>query len=103
MDEELRSFAKQFNNVYTDGSWLGETFTSVMDDVSSVMAFKKPAYSNNSIAAIIHHLVAWREFFFRKFVSDKNFDVDQERSFDVSEYKYASGGWQQLLGEYEES
>lgn len=100
---ELKFITQQFKNIYNDDNWLGETFVSVVEDVPSNIAFKKPEHSNNSIGAIVKHLVMWRDFFFKKFESDKNFDVDQEESFNVSEYKYSSGGWQQLLGEYEDS
>ncbi len=94
MGNEIKMLAEQLRNFYDGENWPGESFIPVVKDISYEVAFTSPVGDVNSIAAIVHHLMTWREFFIKKYDGDTGYDVNQKASFDVMAYSADKpSGW----------
>lgn len=90
---DIQSYINQLQNVYSGEAWYGKCVREILDDVASEIAFKEPAPDSHSIAALLSHMLYWRELVIARLNGDVNFAVDQDQSFQ----------WRTLLPDGEEN
>lgn len=90
----------QFRDIYEGDNWVDNSFISAVKDISPALAFKHPPGGRHSIAGIVRHMTIWKNFLVQRLKSNNTFEVDQEPSFDTTDYeKDPFNGWQLLLKE----
>lgn len=77
----VQAYVDQLQNVYSGDAWYGKPIRDILNDVQSEIAFRKPAPDSHSIAALLSHMLYWREFVIARLNGDETFAVDQEKSF----------------------
>jgi uncharacterized damage-inducible protein DinB len=97
MLDKIQSLQKKFESVYNGDPWYG-------DSVKSISALIKVEENSHSIAELVSHMIAWREFLLKRLHRDKDFDVDQEDSFDWKRIdKNERTAWKSLLNTLEKN
>jgi uncharacterized damage-inducible protein DinB len=90
----------QFRDIYEGDNWVDNSFRSAVAAITPALAFKQPPGGRNSIAAIVKHMMVWKNFAVQRLRNNTDFEVDQDDSFDVSDYaRTPEEGWTQLLKE----
>jgi uncharacterized damage-inducible protein DinB len=92
---------EQFNGLVNGPNWIGVSFRSVTRGLHASLAFQQPPGKRHSMAAIIQHMMAWKNFGLRQLQGDEKAGVSQAASFRLKPYAAADEqAWQQLLQDY---
>lgn len=98
MQYEISWLAKQLQITHSGSPWTDNSFKTAIAGISARLAFKKPPGDRNSIAEIVRHMIAWKEFLVRKLEGDSDYDLAQKDSFDMQPYKAMNEtAWKRLL------
>jgi len=77
MQQKIKSLIENLGTVYGKEPWYGDSIKTI--DPKKV--FSKPKENAHCIAELLSHIIGWREFVFQKLLGNKDFDVDQDASF----------------------
>ena len=94
---ETQRIAEQLNFAYAGPAWHGPSIMDILNKVDAVKAGNKLPNSH-SIATIVFHMTAWRNFAIKQLQGYKQYDVSDAENFqsfqDLTEAK-----WNQLKGD----
>ena len=98
MRDKVELLKEKIEKVYRGNPWYGNSIKSVLKDIDPKTAFTKAARNVHTIAELVAHIIAWREFVISKIKGDNNFKITQQLSFD---WKKIDGNektaWKNLL------
>jgi len=82
MTQEIKRIHKNISAIYDGSPWHGDNVLSYLSDVSAEMAVKKSEKLNHSIAEIVCHMTAWRNFVIEKIKGNVAYEVwDTEKNW----------------------
>lgn len=84
--QQLKFWILQFEEIYNGDNWLGDPILAVLTGLPEQIAFPKPQGGRHSIAEIAKHMMIWKYFLVCRLSGDNTYEVDQEASFDLSQY-----------------
>lgn len=100
MQYEITWLAKQLQITHSGSPWTDNSFKTAVAGVSARLAFRRPPGDRNSIAEIVRHMTAWKEFLVRKLERESGYDLAQQDSFDMQPYQSMDeAAWKRLLKE----
>lgn len=103
-NKKTEAFIKSLQRVVSGKAWYGKPVQEILDSVEPQKAFKTPAPGSHSIAALLSHMLYWREFVIARLNGNVNFEVNQNQSFDwQSLTSEAENGWAHLLTRFNDS
>jgi len=104
MREKINNYIKQFIDLYNGEPWLDISFSSTLSKLEEEKAFKKPLKNTHSVAEIVSHIIAYRNFLLVQFMEEKDFDVNQEKSFETEIYASKSKSlWTFILDAFDDN
>lgn len=77
----LKQIERQLDLVYDGDPWYGSSIRTVLESVDPAMVFNFPANGGHSIAELLAHMLAWREFAERRLKGEDDYLPDQEQTF----------------------
>jgi uncharacterized damage-inducible protein DinB len=75
MNEEVKRIYKNIAAIYDGQPWHGDNIQRYLSDISAEVASKKPLNLNHSIAEIVCHMTAWRNFAIEKIKGNADYEV----------------------------
>ncbi|MBS1680105.1 MAG: DinB family protein [Bacteroidetes bacterium] len=75
MNEEIKRIYKNIAAVYDGQPWYGDNMVKMLSDVSADAAANRPHKLNHSIAEIVCHITAWRQFVIEKIKGNAEYEV----------------------------
>lgn len=78
---EIKTFIDSLKSSYDGESWYGDSIMQNIQTISSEQAFHHPIPEAHSIAELVTHMIAWRQFLLKRLQGDDDFSVQQEDSF----------------------
>lgn len=104
MQNKIKELKKKFETVYEGSPWYGDSIKSLLKKISAKTALTKSNKNSHSIAELVSHMISWREFLLKRLQGDKEFDVDQENSFQWSRIdSNEKTAWKSLLKELDKN
>lgn len=94
-------YIHQLEQLFTGGSWQGETFTEKLKNVNEELAFEQPVKGVHSIAEIVWHCIYWRTVFIKCMegnFSYRNETIEELNFLDISALKQK--GWKKIIAEF---
>lgn len=82
MQNRIIGLKKKFKTIYDGSPWYGDSIKSILKKIDHEKALVKADENTHSIAELVSHMIAWREFMLKRLKGDNHFDVSQENSFD---------------------
>lgn len=76
------SLLQRLENFYNGNSWVTNQVGIGVFDIDSRVAFKKLPGYHHSVAQILAHLIAWRNFGVQKLSGNGNFDIEDNSPAD---------------------
>ena len=79
-DNEIRAVVArvkmQLAEFYNENSWVTESFSKKVLALDSPDAFKKMKGHNHSVAQLVGHITAWRNFALQKLSGNNDYDIN---------------------------
>jgi len=102
MNKEIKRYIDEFKHLYDGEPWLDVTFVSILKKASEEDALKKTLKNLHSAAEIVCHVIAYRKFLLAQFTGEKDFDINQEKSFDTGFYSNSGKNmWNNILNTFD--
>ena len=73
---------KQLNNFYDGNNWVTDNLEKKVFSLESSQALKKVQGHSHSIAQLIEHMTAWRNFVVQKLSGNSNYDIEDNSNAD---------------------
>ncbi len=73
---------KQLNDFYNGDSWVTDNFEKKVFSLSPAVALKKVHGHSHSVAELVSHIIAWRNFAVQKLSGNNNFDIRDNSTAD---------------------
>jgi len=105
MKSRISSYREQFNQIFSGVSWLDESFSKKLDNLSDVQVFSKSPCHNHSIAEVVSHITEWRKEIVRRLnrnSSERMLTIESANNW-VSLQQLKETGWPQLYADLKES
>ncbi len=81
-NSEIKAVAErakaQLAEFYNGNSWVTENFSKKVLFINAGDAFKKMQGHNHSVAQLVEHITAWRNFALQKLTGNDGFDIKDE-------------------------
>jgi uncharacterized damage-inducible protein DinB len=104
MRDKVKLLTEKIEKVYNGNPWYGNSIKSVLNDIDPKIAFTKAARNVHTIAELVVHIIAWREFVISKIKSDNDFKITQKLSFDWKRIdRNEKTAWKSLLNALEKN
>ena len=98
MQDKVELLKQKIEKVYSGNPWYGSSIKSILKDIDSKTAFTKAAKNVHTIAELVAHIIAWREFVINNIKGDNDFKITQKLSFDWGRInKDEKTAWRSLL------
>ncbi len=75
MEKEITKIITDLDSNIFGKPWFGKNLTLQLEGIDMKMATKKPQNLNHSIAEILHHMMAWRQFVTEKLMGNDAYEV----------------------------
>ena len=75
MNTETKKIYLSLKLAYNGEPWPGVSLMDILQNVTEEQAFKKPLPNAHSIAELVAHITAWRDFAWKKLSGDNDFDI----------------------------
>jgi len=79
-DNEIRAVVArvkmQLAEFYNENSWVTDSFSKKVLALDSPDAFKKMQWHNHSVAQLVAHITAWRNFALQKLSGNNDYDIN---------------------------
>ena len=101
---KIKNYVRQFDQLYSGGSWQDESFEAKLRDVNEETALMRPLPGIHSIAEIIWHSLYWRTVLIKRMEGDfgyRNETVDRYNFLSVEALQRK--GWNYLWLEWKKS
>lgn len=72
---------KQLALIYEGDPWYGPSVKAVLESLDPAYVYDSPDNRVHSIAALLAHMLAWREFAERRLKGEDDYLPDQEQTF----------------------
>ena len=69
--QRIREYVRQLNQLYTGGSWQGESIAEKLKNITEAEAFQQPLSDVHSVAEIVWHCIYWRKVFLKRVAGDQ--------------------------------
>lgn len=104
MRDKVELLVGKIQKVYVGNPWYGNSIKSILKDIDPKTAFTKVARNVHTIAELVAHIIAWREFVISKIEGDNDFKITQKLSFDWKRIdKDEKIAWRSLLNALEKN
>lgn len=104
MRDKIELLTGKIEKVYSGNPWYGNSIKSVLKDIDPKTAFTKAARNVHTIAELVAHIIAWREFVISKIKGDSDFKITQKLSFDWKRIdRNEKTAWKNLLNALEKN
>ena len=104
MRDKVELLTEKIEKVYSGSPWYGNSIKSVLKDIDPKTAFTKAARNVHTIAELVAHIIAWREFVISKIKGDNDFKITQKLSFDWQRIdRNEKTAWKSLLNTLEKN
>ena len=87
----------QLAEFYNGDSWVTDNFSKKVLSIESGEALKKIQGHNHSVAQLVGHITAWRNFALQKLIGNNDYDVEDQSAVDWPE----PNDWNVICGEFE--
>ncbi len=67
---------KQLSNFYDGDNWVTDNIITKVFSLASPVALKKVDGHSHSVAELVGHIIAWRNFVVQKLTGNNNYDID---------------------------
>jgi len=104
--KQIREKIEQFEKVYSDSPWYGDSIQQIINQVTEEAAFWQPTKNAHSIAQIVWHMVYWRQALIKRLEGDVAYkpSMKSEDNWSINE-KLQNSRWEkikELLAESQE-
>jgi len=99
----IDNIIKQLRDVQEGKNWMGENFKKKLDSIAEDDVFIRPIPSLHSVAELISHLTTWRKETVLKIKTGKGLLTDDCKENWLDNTELRKMGWDNLLGEYQNS
>jgi len=96
----IQNIIQQYRHVYEGTPWYGQAMMEKLSTITPQSAHKIVHIGWHSIAQLVWHMTAWREFVIRKLEGDEDFAIQLNTPSDWSE---RTAPWADLLEHLQES
>lgn len=104
METQIEELIREFKTIYNGSPWLGNSIKSVLEGIAPEKALETPLREVNCIAGLVSHMITWRMLLIKRMENDDTYDVNQEESFNYSNYGSTSTEiWNHLLNRLDET
>lgn len=101
---KISSYIRQFEQLYSGGSWQDESFEAKLQDITNETAFTQPLPGVHSIAEIIWHSLYWRTVLIKIMEgNDRYKDETAEKYNFLPVETLKQQGWNHLWNEWKKS
>ncbi len=76
---------KQLNDFYNGDNWVTENFEKKILSLTDTVALKKTKGHSHTVAELIDHMTAWRNFAIQKLAGNNNYDIENNTIADWPE------------------
>jgi uncharacterized damage-inducible protein DinB len=73
---EIKRISNQLGDFYTGNSWVTDNVSNRVFPITSFAAFKKISGHHHSIAELMCHIIAWRNFAIQKLTGNNEYDIE---------------------------
>jgi len=87
----------QLVEFYNGNCWVTDNFSNRVLSLTQEIALKKIQGHSHSVAELVGHIVAWRNFAVQKLIGNNNYDIDDESDVNWSDQH----DWNTLCSEFE--
>ncbi len=91
---KIQTIITHYQHVFNGTPWYGDAMMDKLGKLSSSLAQQKPSEKLHSIADIIWHIIAWREYVIEKMDGNADFDIELNTTAD---WQDAGLDWTALL------
>jgi uncharacterized damage-inducible protein DinB len=98
MQNKIKLLREKLEKVYGGDPWYGNSAKSVLKNIDPEAAFIRVERNTHTIAELVSHITAWREFVSARLSGDNDFRMLQKISFDWKRIdKNKETAWKNLL------
>lgn len=91
---KIKNLIEHYFHVFEGTPWYGDAIMDKLPNIASAIALRKPAPDRSSIAEIVWHMIAWREYVIKKMEGQGDFNIEMNTPADWTK---KSLDWIQLL------
>lgn len=101
----ISELVKEYKEVFDGNPWHGESLAGTLASIPFSLVHYKPKETFHSIAELVQHLLAWRNFVLEKLNGNREYDIELNSVTDWAEKVHLkdSSEWTQLLEELRSS
>lgn len=77
----LKQIEKQLALIYDGDPWYGESIRTVLEETDPALVFNFPGNGVHSIAELLTHMLAWREFTEQRLKGEIDYLPEQDQTF----------------------
>ena len=99
--KQIQGLVKRLENSYQGTPWYGNALLPALKKISSERAKTQVKPGAKSIAALLRHMVAWRQFLIAHLQGDNTFDIELNGAMDWPPVDGLT--WEELVEELEVS
>jgi uncharacterized damage-inducible protein DinB len=85
-DNEIKAVVEriktQLSEFYNGDSWVTDNFSKKVLSIEPGEALKKIQGHNHSVAQLVGHIIAWRNFALQKLTGNNEYDIDDDSTVD---------------------
>lgn len=99
MNKEIQSIIRNFQDINSGEPWYGRSVFTLLDEVDTAKAGKKPTEAAHSVTELLHHMLIWAEFTLKRIQGNKE-DMDSFEKLDWRQIDPAIHTWERGLAEF---
>lgn len=82
MKEQIKVLVEKVENFYNGEPYYGDPILKILGGINSAKSLKKVSENAHNIAELLAHIIGWEEYLIKQFKGDKEFQMEQNLSFD---------------------
>jgi len=100
MNREIQSIIRNIENTLDGEPWYGRPVYSILREIDSSIAYKKPKPDSHSLIDLLYHMLTWSEFTLKRIENDKINDLAAFEKLDWREIDPEIHDWDEALATF---
>jgi uncharacterized damage-inducible protein DinB len=100
MNKEIQFIIRNLENTLDGDPWFGRPVYSILREVDTTIAFKKPDAGSHSLMDLLYHMHTWAEFTLKRIEKDKINDLAAFEKMDWREIDPEIHDWDEGLAAF---
>ncbi|MFI5132620.1 MAG: DinB family protein [Chitinophagales bacterium] len=100
MNKEIQAIIRNLEDTLDGDPWFGRPVYSILREIDTTIAFKKPNAGSHSLMDLLYHMLTWAEFTLKRIEKDKINDLAAFEKMDWREIDPEIHDWDEGLAAF---